>query len=47
MSKDDPFGNSYIDDDKTILRPMPGGRKPQTQGAAPPIAPLNTRIRHF
>lgn len=31
MSNDDPFGNSYIDDDKTILRPMPGGRKPQAQ----------------
>jgi len=37
MSKDDPFGNSYIDDDKTILRPMPGGRKPQT--SVPPPTP--------
>ncbi|MFI3185842.1 MAG: type IVB secretion system protein IcmH/DotU, partial [Methylococcaceae bacterium] len=36
MSKDDPFGNNYIDDDKTILRPMPGGRKPQMQTASPP-----------
>ncbi|MCX7088469.1 MAG: type IVB secretion system protein IcmH/DotU [Methylococcales bacterium] len=34
MSNDDPFGNSYIDDDKTILRPMPGGRKPQIQQPA-------------
>lgn len=39
MSKDDPFGNNYIDDDKTILRPMPGGRKPQTQTASPPPSP--------
>jgi len=34
MSKDDPFGNNYIDDDKTILRPMPGGRKSEAQAAA-------------
>lgn len=47
MSKDDPFGNSYIDDDKTILRPMPGGRKPQTQGSTPPVAPLNTGSAGF
>jgi type VI secretion system protein ImpK len=42
MNKDDPFGNSYIDDDKTILRPMPGGRKPQTStssSSSPPPSP--------
>ncbi len=37
MNKDDPFSNhSYIDDDKTILRPMPGGRKSQGQANTPP-----------
>ncbi|MEY3761003.1 MAG: putative outer membrane protein, partial [Pseudomonadota bacterium] len=42
MNKDDPFGNnSYIDDDKTILRPMPGGRKPQGQVLSPAVAPNN------
>jgi type VI secretion system protein ImpK len=40
MSNDDPFGNSYIDDDKTILRPVPGGRRPQTQTASPSDSPL-------
>jgi type VI secretion system protein ImpK len=46
MSKDDPFGNSYIDDDKTILRPMPGGRKPQTSipSLNPQPSPVNTGI---
>ncbi len=39
MSKDDPFGNNYIDDDKTILRPMPGGRKPQAQVSTSQIPP--------
>jgi type VI secretion system protein ImpK len=39
MSNDDPFGNSYIDDDKTILRPMPGGRRPQTQPSLPSDTP--------
>lgn len=39
MSKDDPFGNSYIDDDKTILRPMPGGRKPQASSPSTPPPP--------
>jgi|WetSurSiteA1Bulk_404760.scaffolds.fasta_scaffold00107_15 type VI secretion system protein ImpK len=39
MSNDDPFGNSYIDDDKTILKPMPGGRKPQGQSAPSPSTP--------
>lgn len=43
MSKDDPFSNSYIDDDKTILRPMPGGRKPQAQA----VTPLDTRPAIF
>ena len=42
MSKDDPFGN-YIDDDKTILRPMPGGRKPQAQTPLTSAAPVNTK----
>lgn len=36
MSNDDPFGNNYIDDDKTILRPMPGGRRSQAQSPMPP-----------
>jgi type VI secretion system protein ImpK len=39
MSKDDPFGNNYIDDDKTILRPMPGGRKPQASTSAQSFSP--------
>ena len=39
MNKDDPFGNNYIDDDKTILRPMPGGRKPQAQSTTPAPSP--------
>ena len=41
MNKDDPFGNnSYIDDDKSILRPMPGGRKSQSQpNIQPPVSP--------
>jgi type VI secretion system protein ImpK len=38
MNKDDPFGdNNYIDDDKTILRPMPGGRKPKGHITNPTI----------
>ena len=42
MNKDDPFGNnSYIDDDKTILRPMPGGRKPQGSVVSPAVAQDN------
>ena len=41
MSKDDPFGNNYIDDDKTILRPMPGGRKAQVQNTSPSDMPLD------
>jgi type VI secretion system protein ImpK len=37
MSNDNPFGdNNYIDDDKTILRPMPGGRRSQSQEPPPP-----------
>ncbi|MEQ1636206.1 MAG: type IVB secretion system protein IcmH/DotU [Methylococcales bacterium] len=49
MSNDDPFGNSYIDDDKTILRPMPGGRKSQASSASMPspnpgFPPANARI---
>lgn len=46
MSNDDPFGNSYIDDDKTILRPMPGGRKPQAQtsSSTPPPNPRPTAV---
>lgn len=43
MSKDNPFGNDYIDDDKTILRPMPGGRKPQTPVSSPLPTPPNLR----
>jgi type VI secretion system protein ImpK len=42
MSKDDPFGN-YIDDDKTILRPMPGGRKPQAQTPSTSATPVSTK----
>lgn len=42
MSNDDPFGNNYIDDDKTILRPMPGGRKPQASSSSTP--PPNPRF---
>ncbi len=44
MSNDDPFGNNYIDDDKTILRPMPGGRKPQASSSSnpPPNPPRPT-----
>jgi type VI secretion system protein ImpK len=39
MNKDDPFSNnSYIDDDKTILRPMPGGRKSQGQTNPSPVS---------
>ncbi|MCX7099549.1 MAG: type IVB secretion system protein IcmH/DotU [Methylococcales bacterium] len=37
MNKDDPFGNSYIDDDKTILRPMPGGGR-RSQAQVPPVS---------
>ena len=44
MSKDDPFGNNYIDDDKTILRPMPGGRKPQAPVSSPSITPTYASI---
>ncbi|NOS87185.1 MAG: OmpA family protein [Methylococcaceae bacterium] len=40
MSNDNPFGNDYIDDDKTILRPMPGGRKPQGNTPPPVAAPI-------
>jgi type VI secretion system protein ImpK len=48
MNKDDPFGNnSYIDDDKTILRPMPGGRKPQGQVVSPVVAPPNAGSAHL
>ena len=42
MNTDNPFGdNSYIDDDRTILRPMPGGRRPQqeSQTIAPQLQP--------
>lgn len=35
MNQDDPFGN-YIDDDKTILRPTPGGRKPKPPESGAP-----------
>jgi type VI secretion system protein ImpK len=42
MSKDDPFGNNYIDDDKTILRPMPGGRKPQASTSAQSFTPTGS-----
>ncbi len=42
MSKDDPFGNSYIDDDKTILRPTPGGRKAQTQNTSSSVTSFDT-----
>lgn len=41
MNHDDPFGN-YIDDDKTILRPTPGGRKPKPQEQIPAHVPDNT-----
>jgi type VI secretion system protein ImpK len=41
MSNNNPFDNSYIDDDKTILRPMPGGRKPQTSSSPPPTPPTS------
>ena len=44
MSKDDPFGDNYIDDDKTILRPMPGGRKPQAPVSSPSITPAYASI---
>ena len=40
MSNDNPFGdNNYIDDDKTILRPMPGGRRSQSQESPPSNSP--------
>ncbi len=40
MSNDNPFGdNNYIDDDKTILRPMPGGRRSQSQELPPSNPP--------
>ena len=39
MNNNNPFDNSYIDDDKTILRPMPGGRKPQTTTSSTPPTP--------
>lgn len=44
MSKDDPFGNDYIDDDKTILRPMPGGRKPQAPSSPPPSSSMPVTV---
>jgi len=43
MSNDNPFGNNYIDDDKTILRPMPGGRKSEAQTAESSSPPSSTR----
>jgi type VI secretion system protein ImpK len=44
MSNDNPFGNNnYIDDDKTILRPMPGGRRSQSQESPPSPPPPNSR----
>jgi type VI secretion system protein ImpK len=46
MSNDNPFGNSYIDDDKTILRPMPGGRKPQGSGSTPSTPPPTPPTQH-
>ncbi|NOT84799.1 MAG: OmpA family protein [Methylococcaceae bacterium] len=39
MSNDDPFGNSYIDDDKTILRPMPGGGRKPMASPSPSFTP--------
>jgi type VI secretion system protein ImpK len=47
MNKDDPFAN-YIDDDKTILRPMPGGRKssaqtPSQSSAPPPVKQMEAQ----
>jgi type VI secretion system protein ImpK len=47
MSKDDPFGNSYVDEDKTILKPMPGGRKPQVQAASIPVMSINTKPANY
>jgi len=41
VNQDDPFGN-YIDDDKTILRPNPGGRKPKPQE---PVSPKPSEVR--
>ncbi|MDO9241641.1 MAG: type IVB secretion system protein IcmH/DotU, partial [Methylicorpusculum sp.] len=41
VNQDDPFGN-YIDDDKTILRPNPGGRKPKLQE---PVSPKPIDVR--
>lgn len=41
MSNHNPFDNSYIDDDKTILRPMPGGRKPPASSSPPPTPPTS------
>ncbi len=37
MSSDDPFANN--DNDKTVLRPMPGGRRPDRAGADQPPSP--------
>ncbi len=34
MSQDDPFGN-YLDDDKTVLKPSPGGRLQQSAATTP------------
>jgi type VI secretion system protein ImpK len=41
MNNNNPFDNSYIDDDKTILRPMPGGRKPPASSSPPPTPPTS------
>lgn len=38
MSKDDPFA-PYIDDERTILRPNPGGIRSQPRPAIPPAQP--------
>lgn len=37
MSSDDPFANN--DNDKTVLRPMPGGRRPDRAGTDQPPSP--------
>lgn len=42
MSSDDPFSNG--DSDRTILRPMPGGRRPATPDPAPSTPPVQNPV---
>lgn len=39
MNPNDPPG-PFDDSDRTIIRPMPGGRRPQAAEAAPPVSPM-------